>query len=392
MDDTVITTFDVLKRIMGECFGGCCFCCCPPYVNINENQMGVICEFGIYKKTVPPGTYYINRMTETVRIINPTIITDIQRGILTVNGTFKKMLEPGMYYINKIINEKVIIIEQTIITDTERGLLTINGVFKEMLNPGLYFQNVILNEHIKIIEQTIILENEKGILLINGKFNKVLDPGLYFPNVILNETITRVNIAVQTCELKSQEIVTKDTVLFKIYSVLFYKIIDVYKAIIMVKDIDFTLRECIKTMTQQVLSEHELDEIMNRKQEFSDIIKSRVAHISATWGVEILGIDIKDIQFSDDLKETLSLSAKARRISESKIIIAKGEVDAAKLMKHTSDLLSSNAAMQIRHLDAISAIGKSNNCKVIFLPQEYMTKNKQTDDIIEAIIDKEMAN
>ena len=69
-------------------------------------------------------------------------------------------------------------------------------------------------------------------------------------------------------ELKPQEIVSKDTVLFTILSVLFYKISDVYKACIMVKNIDFSLRECIKTMTQQVLSEHELDEIMNRKQEF----------------------------------------------------------------------------------------------------------------------------
>ena len=165
----------------------------------------------------------------------------------------------------------------------------------------------------------------------------------------------------------------------------------------MVKNIDFSLRECIKTMTQQVLSEHELDEIMNRKQEFSAEIKTRVANMGRSWGVEIIAIDIKDIAFSDDLKETLSMSAKSKRISESKIIIARGEVEAARLMKETATLLSSDAAMQIRHLEAMTSLAKSQNSKIIFLPQEYNPSiqhraqkamiNSSHDRLVDSVVD-----
>ena len=40
-------------------------------------------------------------------------------------------------------------------------------------------------------------------------------------------------------------------------------------------------------------------------------------------------------------------------------------------MKETATLLSSDAAMQIRHLEAMTSLAKSQNFKIIFLPQEY---------------------
>jgi erythrocyte band 7 integral membrane protein len=82
---------------------------------------------------------------------------------------------------------------------------------------------------------------------------------------------------------------------------------------------------------------------------------------------------IKDIIFSQELQESLSMAAQSKRIGESKVIAAKAEVESAKLMRQAADILSSAPAMQIRYLEAMQAMAKSANSKVIFLPATNQT-------------------
>ena len=77
---------------------------------------------------------------------------------------------------------------------------------------------------------------------------------------------------------------------------------------------------------------------------------------------------VKDIIFSNELQDSLSMAAQAKRIGESKVIAARAEVESAKLMRQAADILSSAPAMQIRYLEAMQAMAKSANSKVIFLP------------------------
>ena len=84
------------------------------------------------------------------------------------------------------------------------------------------------------------------------------------------------------------------------------------------------------------------------------------------WGVDIVEILIKDIKLSEDLQESLSCSAKERRLAESKIIDARAELQAAKLMRLAAEELNSRAAMQIRYLEMLK---NSTGDKIIMIPK-----------------------
>ena len=86
---------------------------------------------------------------------------------------------------------------------------------------------------------------------------------------------------------------------------------------------------------------------------------------------------VKDIIFSNELQDSLSMAAQAKRIGESKVIAARAEVESAKLMRQAADILSSAPAMQIRYLEAMQAMAKSANSKVIFLPATNQTVQQQ---------------
>lgn len=88
------------------------------------------------------------------------------------------------------------------------------------------------------------------------------------------------------------------------------------------------------------------------------------------WGIEITNILIKDIILNQELQDILSAVAKEKRLAESKILNAQAEVESAKLMRQTADILSGKAAMQIRYLEAIQNIAGNQNMKVVFLAEE----------------------
>jgi erythrocyte band 7 integral membrane protein len=98
-----------------------------------------------------------------------------------------------------------------------------------------------------------------------------------------------------------------------------------------------------------------------------------VGDIADKWGVAIEGILIKDIIFSAEVSASLSSAAQQKRIGESKVIAARAEVDAARLMRQAADILASPAAMQIRQLEALQQMAKSAHSKVVFVPMQLAT-------------------
>lgn len=395
-------------------------------IRIEDFCFGVVTEFGIFKKILKTGTHLYNPLTEKIKlykqalvpefskgvlirdkkiikildegryeynkllgekieIVPLTLINENNKGILKKNGVYIETLNPGLHFINEFNKEEVEIVSAKVITENQKGILTERGCFKEILNPGQYYENPALDIKIIIKDLTVIQEGHIGLKCVNGKLTETLNPGIYLENTFINETITDVNMQFQTKELKPQTIVTKDTVSITIFSVLIYQIVDAYKATFLVNDIDFTIRETIKIVSHQVLSEHTLDECMNDKIKHSDEIKKRVDENCKDFGVKIDRIDIKDIIFGEELKDALTAAAKARRIAESKLITARAEVEAAKLMREAADQMDSESAMQMRNLDALQQMSKNGNTHFYFFSDGNMAnlaKQQMTKEVV----------
>ncbi|KAG8685431.1 hypothetical protein FRC09_014743 [Ceratobasidium sp. 395] len=108
--------------------------------------------------------------------------------------------------------------------------------------------------------------------------------------------------------------------------------------------------------------------VVTERDAIASEIEEIVADVAGKWGVAIEGILIKDITFPPDVAASLSSAAQAKRIGESKVITARAEVDAARLMRQAADILASPAAMQIRQLEALQSMAKSAQSKVVFVP------------------------
>lgn len=423
-NNNLLSKQDLIYQTIGNTIG-CMFC--GYQIHINDYHTGIVTEFGIFKKVLPPGTHNYNVCTESVLIVKDVIVPEFHKGILyqdfniikildkgiysinpslnqtikfikltliqentigivTKNGIYSHEYNAGMHFINEANQETILIVNATIINEDEKGIRVNKGRFETLLEPGQYYENPILGIKIIVKKITIINEGYIGLKCLNGKIEKELSPGIYFENDFINEKIINVNMQIQTKQLHEQNIMSKDTVSIITHSILVYQITDAQKAIFKVENIDFSIRESIKVVTQQVLSENTLDDCIAKKQDLSFMIKERVESNCVEFGVKINRIDIKDIYINDDsIKEALSSSAIAKRMAESKYINAEAEVKAAEFMRQAADLLESKSAMHIRHMESIITICKQPNSKVHVVVNSEMMKiaeDKITKEII----------
>merc|ERR1712000_683300 len=195
-----------------------------------------------------------------------------------------------------------------------------------------------------------------GLVTKFGRFYRAVDPGLIKINP-LSERLIQVDVEIQIAEVPEQVCMTKDNVTLRLTSVIYYHIVAPHKAAFGISNVRQALVERTQTTLRHVIGARILQDVIERREE-----------VAAGWGVQVESMLIKDIIFSQELQESLSMAAQSKRIGESKVIAAKAEVESAKLMRQAADILSSAPAMQIRYLEAMQAMAKSANSKVIFLP------------------------
>lgn len=161
---------------------------------------------------------------------------------------------------------------------------------------------------------------------------------------------------------------TKDNVTLQLTSVIYYHITSPHKAAFGISNVRQALIERTQTTLRHVVGARVLQDVIERREEIAQSIGEIIEDVATGWGVQVESMLVKDIIFSNELQDSLSMAAQAKRIGESKVIAARAEVESAKLMRQAADILSSAPAMQIRYLEAMQAMAKSANSKVIFLP------------------------
>ncbi|KAH8600730.1 hypothetical protein B0O99DRAFT_563739 [Bisporella sp. PMI_857] len=212
-----------------------------------------------------------------------------------------------------------------------------------------------------------VSQGKVGLVTKFGRFYRAVDPGLVKINP-LSERLIQVDVKIQIVEVPKQVCMTKDNVTLHLTSVIYYHITSPHKAAFGISDVRQALVERTQTTLRHVVGARVLQDVIERREEIAQSIGEIIEDVASGWGVQVESMLIKDIIFSNELQDSLSMAAQSKRIGESKVIAARAEVESAKLMRQAADILSSAPAMQIRYLEAMQAMAKSANSKVIFLP------------------------
>lgn len=162
-----------------------------------------------------------------------------------------------------------------------------------------------------------------------------MDPGLVKVNPI-SEHIKMVDVKIQVVEVPRQVCMTKDNVTLNLTSVIYYQITNPYKTAFGINNVQQALIERTQTTLRHVIGARVLQDVIERREEIAQSTSEIIEDVADGWGVSVESMLIKDIIFSDELQDSLSMAAQSKRIGESKVISARAEVESAKLMRQVS--------------------------------------------------------
>lgn len=210
-----------------------------------------------------------------------------------------------------------------------------------------------------------IPQGSAGILAHFGRAYRIVDPGLYFVNP-KTEHMHVVNVKVNITDIPRQLVITKDNVVVNIDSVLYWHIVDPLAAVFNVDKVESALLNRTVTTLRATIGAHELQVVVGDRQTIAAEIHRLIYEVALAWGVVVESILINDLKFTGVLADALSAVAKQRRVGESKIIAAKAEVEAAKLMREASEFLNTPAAFQMKYLETLDNMAKNPKTRVVY--------------------------
>ncbi len=225
----------------------------------------------------------------------------------------------------------------------------------------------------------ILAEYERGVVFRLGRIlSQPKGPGviLVFAPV---DRMVRISLRVETMEVPSQDVVTKDNVTVKVNAVVYFRVIDPTKAVVEVANYLYATSQVSQTTLRSVLGEVELDELLSQREKLNVRLQSVLDQHTGPWGIKVSMVEVKQVDLPEQMIRAIARQAEAERERRAKIIHAEGEYMAAEKLGMAAEVIQRQpAAIQLRYLQTLLEIGTEKNTTIVFpLPIDIISSLSQ---------------
>ena len=216
------------------------------------------------------------------------------------------------------------------------------------------------------ISLRVLRQYERGVTFFLGKFWGTKGPGLVFlPAGFANQK--RVSLRIVALDIPPQDVITRDNVSVKVNAVLYMRVTDPERAVIIIEDYLYATSQLAQTTLRSVLGEVELDELLSDREKINAVLKKIIDERTEAWGIEVSAVEVKDVDLPDQMKRAMARQAEAERERRAKVIAAQGELQASEtLAQAAGNLAKEPTALQLRYLQTVVEIAAENNSTTIF--------------------------
>jgi regulator of protease activity HflC (stomatin/prohibitin superfamily) len=221
----------------------------------------------------------------------------------------------------------------------------------------------------------ILREYERGVIFLLGRFYKVKGPGLIIVVPFIQQ-IVRVSLRTIVMDVPSQDVISRDNVSVKVNAVVYFRVVDAEKAIIQVENFLQATSQLAQTTLRSVLGQHELDEMLAKREELNAHIQGILDQQTDVWGIKVSNVEIKHVDLNESMVRAIAKQAEAERERRAKVIHAEGEQQAAQKLTDAAAILSrEKQAIQLRYMQTLNQIAGEKNSTIVFpLPVDFLNQ------------------
>jgi regulator of protease activity HflC (stomatin/prohibitin superfamily) len=255
----------------------------------------------------------------------------------------------------------------------------------------------------------IIPQSETKIVERLGKYYATLQPGI---NVIIPFVDRAKNIVVlnrgrymysdnidlreQVYDFPKQNVITKDNVQTEINALLYFQIVDPFKAVYEINNLPNAIEKLTQTTLRNIIGELELDETLTSRDTINTKLRAVLDDATNKWGIKVNRVELQDITPPESVLVAMEKQMQAERNKRATILTSEGKkaaeilasegektamVNRAEAGKQQAILAAEGEAQaRIRKAEAeavaiqkiTDAIGKNSNPASYILAQKYI--------------------
>ena len=272
----------------------------------------------------------------------------------------------------------------TIVSKKGSGVLFILGVLILIIGFGTTFY--VMNNNLVILISVIgviliifsfiyiIKQFERSIILRLGKYHKQIGPGINYRIPFIDNVLV-IDIRERVREFKAERMLTKDNVPVTIDAILRYKIIEdrTNDAILNVENFNEMIQQVSQTTLRNNIGSSVFQDILSKREEINQHIRSIISNEASNWGIEVAGVEIRQVIIPKELEAAMSKQAQAEREKNARIIYSESEVLVANKFNEASKVYTNNpTAYALRQSNMLFESIKVQGNTIVMVPSETL--------------------
>ena len=260
----------------------------------------------------------------------------------------------------------------------------------------------------------IIPQSETKIIERLGRYFATLNPGI---NIIIpfidraKEIVSlhngryiytnRIDLREQVYDFARQNVITKDNIQMEINALLYFQIVDPFKACYEINNLPNAIEKLTQTTLRNIIGEMELDQTLTSRDIINTKLRAVLDDATNKWGVKVNRVELQDIIPPSSVLQAMEKQMQAERNKRATILTSEGEKQAAILQSEGEKTATINraeadkqqailraegeATARIRKAEAeaiaiekiTQAVGQSSNPANYLLAQKYIQMLQQ---------------
>ncbi|MCS3901879.1 SPFH domain-containing protein [Methanococcus voltae] len=177
-----------------------------------------------------------------------------------------------------------------------------------------------------IIIKSVVIVNqyELGLIFRLGKVVGSLRPGVNLIIPFIDNAI-KVDVRTKVIDVPPQEMITRDNAGVTTDAVIYYRVMDVNRAVLEVQNYQYAIVNLAQTTLRAIIGSLELDEVLNKREFINNKLLESLDKDTDSWGVKVEKVELREIDPPTDIKNAMTQQMKAERLKRAAILEAEGE-------------------------------------------------------------------
>ena len=218
----------------------------------------------------------------------------------------------------------------------------------------------------------IIPQSETKIIERLGRYYATLQPGI---NIIIpfidraKEIVTlnrgryiysnRIDLREQVYDFDKQNVITKDNIQMQINALLYFQIVDPFKAVYEINNLPNAIEKLTQTTLRNIIGELELDQALTSRDTINTKLRSVLDDATNKWGIKVNRVELQDITPPQSVLQAMEKQMQAERNKRATILTSEGEKQAQILKSEGEKAATINRAEAAKQQAILSAEGEA---------------------------------